>query len=104
MVTKDDLLRLAKYVSIVHHSKGRIRLRVSLSIKKEADNFDVDRLQQSFSKDIEGIKSVKINKLIGSITICYDEDIFPYSTWEELIAGDVSDELMQKIQSLIKEG
>lgn len=102
MVTKEDLLKLANYVSIVHHSKGRIRLRVSPSIKKEADNFDASLLE-SFPKDIDGIKDIKLNKIIGSITINYDENIFNFSTWEDLVAGKADEEMMQKINSLIKE-
>lgn len=102
MVTKEDLLKLAKYVSIIHHSSGRIRLRVSPSIKKEAESFD-EGLLKSFPDEIDGIKSIKVNKLIGSITISYDEDIFPSSMWEDLVAGKANKDLLEKIQSLIKE-
>lgn len=102
MIKKEDLVKLASYVSIIHHTKGRIRLRVSPSIKKEAQNFDADMIK-NFPKEIDGIKNVKINKLIGSITINYDEEVFAFSTWEDLVSGNINDELMQSIEKLIKD-
>ncbi len=102
MIEKDDLVRLAQYLSIVHHTKGRIRLRVSPSIKKEAQNFDSNTIE-NFPKEINGIKNVKINKLIGSITINYDENVFPFQTWEKLVRADIDDEILQTIDKLIKD-
>lgn len=102
MVEKQDLQRLTKYLSIVHHSKNRIRLRASLAIKKEASDIDLNLINDLPSK-IEGIKEVKINKLIGSITISYDSTIFPPNLWEELVSGDFSNELVDKFSKILKE-
>lgn len=102
MVTKEDLISLAKYLSIIHHSKNRIRLRVNPSIKKEESNLDTNMIDL-LPKQIDGIKDIKINKLIGSITINYDANIFNPNVWEELVAGNISEELMQKLQNLIKD-
>ncbi len=102
MIKKEDLVALSKYLKIVHHSKGRLRVRVSLAIKKEAHRLDEDFLK-NFPKEIKGIKDVKVNKLIGSITINYDPDIFEPQVWEDLIGGNISDELMERLENLIKE-
>lgn len=100
MITKEDLVSLAKYLSIIHHSKNRIRLRVSPSIKSEA--YDISMID-SLATQVDGIKDIKINKIIGSITINYDSNIFGANVWEELVSGNISEELMQKIQNLIKD-
>ncbi|PID47875.1 MAG: hypothetical protein CR967_02690 [Proteobacteria bacterium] len=102
MLKKEDLIALAKHLNIIHHSKGRIRVRVSPSIKKEQDRFDKQMLE-SFPKQIKGIKDYKINKLIGSITINYDSEIFEPRIWDELIAGNISDGMIEKIENIIKE-
>lgn len=101
MVTKEDLIGLTKYLSIIHHTPNRIRVRISSSIKDEADKYDKEMLD-SLPKSIDGIKNVKVNKLVGSITINYDENIFPFDMWENLIAGDINEELMQTLQSLME--
>ena len=63
-------LRLKKYLKVMHHTKGRIRLDVNLGIKKEKD-----LIERDFDLDIKGINEVKINKILGKITINYDKDI-----------------------------
>ncbi len=102
MFKKEDLIALAKYLSIVSHTKGRIRLRVSPSIIKEADNFDKSILD-TLPQKIEGIKDLKVNMLIGSVTISYDAEVFNPQIWDEMIKGELSDELLERLQDLIKE-
>ncbi len=86
MIDAKKLVELSSYFSIVHHIKGRIRLRVSSKIKelKNDSNITIDDIQELPNK-VNGIKSLKINKLVGSITIEYDNSIFAYELWEDLI-------------------
>ncbi len=102
MATKDDLVSLAKYLSIVHHTVGRIRLRVSPSIFSEVKKFDENDLKDLPLK-IKGIKDIKLNKLIGSLTISYDADVFKPQIWDELLAGNISDEILENLSKMIKE-
>lgn len=99
MITIQDLIHLAKYFSIISHSDGRIRLRISSSIKKEADNFDANIMD--YLKDIDGIADVKLKKLIGSVTISYDKDIFAPKLWEKLISNTLENEDKQYLEKLI---
>lgn len=99
MVKIDDLLNFAPYLSIVHHTKGRVRLRASSKIQN-VQGVGVDFLYD-LPKHIQGIKTIKLNKLIGSITISYDEDVFKPSLWEELLKGNVSDELKEDLNALL---
>ena len=52
---------------------------------------------------IHGIKSIKINKIIGSLTVEYDHAIFPHHLWENLVAGKEPDEIITIIEKLAKE-
>ncbi len=102
MIEKEKLQRLSKYLSIVHHSKNRIRLRVSLAITKEANDISLNVIDE-LPKKIDGINDIKINKLIGSITINYDSSVFASKLWDELVSGEFSDELLSKFDTILKD-
>ncbi len=101
-ITGEDIVRITSHMSIIHHTKGRLRLRVSSKIKDEADDISTSDII-TFSEKIDGIKKLKINKLMGSITVVYDNEIFPYELWEDLIAGNNKEEIIKKINTLYKE-
>ncbi len=101
-IKSEDIVRIASYMSIIHHTKGRLRVRVDPKIQDEAENIKLEDIKELPDK-IEGINKLKINKIIGSITILYDNDIFPQVLWEDLIAGNNLEELTQKINTLQKE-
>lgn len=100
MVKIEDLLRCVPYFSIIHHTKGRVRLRVDAKIEDEAQDLGVDFLND-LPTYIKGIKKIKVNKIIGSITIVYDDSIFRPSLWEELLKGNISDELKDDLSALL---
>lgn len=88
MITVENIIKIASYLSKIHHVKGRIRVRVNPKIQEEAKNSGVTLEDiQSLPQKIDGIKSIKINKVVGSITVVYDNSIFPYELWEDLLAG-----------------
>lgn len=101
-VTAENLVELGGYFSIVHHIKGRIRLRVSPKIKEHKHHVSIEDIE-ALPARINGIKSIKINKMIGSLTIEYDHAIFPDHLWENLVKGENLDEIITIIDQLAKE-
>lgn len=104
----EQILHLLSFFSIIHHSKGRIRLRASLKLKQEIEklsnpnDFTLKDVENLPSK-IKGIENVKINKLLGSVTILYNDLIFPSSLWEDIIKNKDKSKLETIIASIKKE-
>lgn len=101
-IKSEDIVEIAKYFNIIHHVNGRLRVRVNKDIKKYSNEITIEDIQTLPSK-INGIKKLKVNKIVGSITIEYDNDIFPKEMWEDLIAGRNLEALTKKINQLYKE-
>lgn len=101
-VTAEKLVELGGYFSILHHIKGRIRLRVSPKIKEHKHHVGIEDIE-ALPARINGIKSIKINKMIGSLTVEYDHAIFPDHLWENLVKGEKLDEIITIIDQLAKE-
>lgn len=101
MLKVDNLLELGEYLTIIHHTKGRIRLRVNPKIKEKAQDLSVDMVN-NLPTYIKGIEKVKVNKLVGSITINYDTNIFEPTLWEELLKGNISDTLRDNLNALLE--
>jgi len=101
-VSAEKLIELGAYFSIVHHIKGRIRLRVSPRIKEHKHHVGIEDIE-ALPARINGINSIKINKMIGSLTIEYDHAVFPDHLWENLVAGKELDEIIAIIDQLSKE-
>ncbi|MDY0364555.1 MAG: hypothetical protein RBQ81_01690 [Arcobacteraceae bacterium] len=102
MINEQLLIELAKYCTIVHHINGRIRVRVNPKLKELNKDVRLEDIESLPSK-IKGIKNIKINKIVGSITIEYDSSIFPYHLWEDLILQQNTDKLVDIINNLVKE-
>ena len=101
-ITSEDIVRITSYMSIIHHTKGRLRVRVSPKIKDEAHDISLEDIE-TLPQKINGVVKIKINKLMGSITILYDNEIFAFELWEDLIAGNNKQEITKKINTLYKE-
>ncbi|EFU70199.1 conserved hypothetical protein [Aliarcobacter butzleri JV22] len=52
---------------------------------------------------IDGIENIKINKIIASVTIHYNPDIFQPKLWEDLVKNENIEELSILINKLAKE-
>lgn len=74
------------YFSLIHSSSGRLRVRVSSQILKVKDKINVDEVNDAILA-IDGIKEVKFNKIMGSITILYDENKISEQFWLDLLNG-----------------
>ncbi len=103
MITAEKLIELAQYFTIIHHIKGRIRIRVSSKIKEQQNNDVTLRDIENLPQIIEGINKIKINKMVGSITVEYDHEIFKKELWDNLVEGKNLDEVTEIINNLYKE-
>ncbi|MCK4441138.1 MAG: hypothetical protein KAU90_03980 [Sulfurovaceae bacterium] len=103
MINPEKLVELAQYFTIIHHIKGRIRIRVSSKIKEQQNNGVTLSDIENLPHQIEGIKKIKINKLVCSITIEYDHGIFKKELWDNLVEGRDLDEVTTIINKLYKE-
>lgn len=101
-ITVEDIVRMTSYMSIIHHTKGRLRVKVNPQIKNEADDISLEDIE-ALPEKINGIEKLKINKIMGTITILYSNDIFPYELWEDLIAGNNIDDITKRVNKLYKE-
>lgn len=87
-INSDILSSIAPFLSTISHTPGRLRVRVNPKIKQLDIPFgDIE----SSVKNIDGIKNIKFNKLIASVTIEYDTSKLPFDFWESLISGKNSD-------------
>ena len=102
MIETEDIIKIANYFSIIAHSPGRLRVRVNPKITKEGGNLTLADIENLPNK-IDGIKEIKIKKIIASVTITYDANIFRPSLWEDLIAQRNLEEVSSIINTLAKE-
>lgn len=102
MITADKLIEISSYLTLIHHTKGRIRVRVSPKIKEQSSDITIEDIEDIPNK-INGIKKVKINKIIGSITIEYDNSIFPDHLWKDLLEQNNLENIAKIINDLSKE-
>ncbi len=102
MITTEDIVKIANYFTIIAHTPGRLRVRVSPSIKNESSDISIEDIE-SIPEKIDGIKSIKVKKIIASVTIIYDPDIFAPKLWEDLIKHENLEEISNLINKLAKE-
>lgn len=102
MIKTEDIIKIAKYFSIIAHTPGRLRVRVNPKITSESGNITLGDIED-LPKKINGIKSIKIKKIIASVTIMYEPTVFAPSLWEDLIKNENLDELTILINNLAKE-
>lgn len=102
MIKTEDIIKIASYFSIIAHSPGRLRVRVNPKIKSEGGSITIEDIEDLPNR-IKGIKSIKVKKIIASVTITYDPSIFAPALWEDLVKGQNLEELTQLINNLAKE-
>ncbi len=102
MIKSEDIVKIASFFSIIAHTPGRLRVRVNPMITKNAGNLTLKDIED-LPKKIDGIKDIKINKIIASVTITYDPNIFRPKLWEDLVKQENTQELTSLINNLAKE-
>ena len=98
-IKTQTLAQVASYFSMIAHTNGRLRVRVSPKIKELSSSVNLASLDDVIAQ-INGIKNVKFNKLIGSATIEYDHEIFPKKMWDDLLKGQNLHEISALINNL----
>ena len=101
-IKTQTLAQVASYFSMIAHTNGRLRVRVSQKIKELSSSVNLASLDDMIAQ-INGIKNVKFNKLIGSVTIEYDHEIFPKNLWEDLLKGQNLEEISAKVNEVARE-
>ncbi len=102
LISTQDIIKIASFFSIIAHAPGRLRVRVNPKIKNSGGNITISDIENLPNK-IDGIISIKINKIIASVTITYDPNVFKPKLWEDLIKNENIDELTILINKLAKE-
>jgi len=102
LISTDDIIKIASFFSIIAHTPGRLRVRVNPKITQNAGNISLSDIEDLPNK-IDGIISIKINKIIASVTIMYNPIIFKPKLWEDLVKNENLDELSILINNLAKE-
>ena len=102
MITTEEIIKIASFFSIIAHTPGRLRVRVNPKIKDSGGNITISDIE-NLPKKIDGIVSIKINKIIASVTIMYDPNIFKPKLWEDLVKNENIEELTILINKLAKE-
>ncbi len=87
----EELRRYLRDVRIVHHIRGRIRLKLEFRVR--APDFPHARTRglQPLLDRIPGVRSVELNLLARSCTVHYDAAHIPERAWRDLLDGTESD-------------
>ncbi|OPA79772.1 hypothetical protein BFG05_01325 [Campylobacter pinnipediorum subsp. pinnipediorum] len=101
-INTQDILKVVSYFKPISHTPGRLRVRVNPKIKELSNEIDVSSLDSMINK-INGINNVKINKIIGSVTIEYDKMVFDKQIWDDLLSGNNIENISEKINNIAKE-
>lgn len=102
MIKTEDIIKIANYFTIIAHTPGRLRVRVNPKIKEESGKISIEDIEDLPNR-INGIKSIKVKKIIASVTIIYEPSIFSPKLWEDLIKNENLGELTELINELAKE-
>ncbi|MCT7629672.1 hypothetical protein N5U06_02890 [Aliarcobacter butzleri] len=102
MIQTEDIIKIASFFSIIAHTPGRLRVRVNPKITQTSGNITLSDIED-LPKKIDGIENIKINKIIASVTIHYNPDIFQPKLWEDLVKNENIEELSILINKLAKE-
>jgi hypothetical protein len=94
-----DIIRLAEYTEITHHTPGRVRLKYSLWGLKAASNIDFEDLVRR----IPGLLDADVRLLSRTIIINYAPELLPGDLWEDLQRIKKKPELANVVAARIKD-
>lgn len=101
MFTAENIEILSKHTQIIHHIKGRIRLKIDAKIQRYEEKIDLAALG-TLDKRADGIKSVSLNKIAKSLTIEYDPVVIDNGLWDELANSLDYETTANKLNQLIR--
>lgn len=85
-VTADDVIRLRGHLHIVHHVRGRLRVRFSTKALGRSQANQVEGLRR-FIESLHGVRSLRISAVTGSVIVDYDQNDLSPQILESLIEG-----------------
>jgi hypothetical protein len=96
----EELLAVKKYVSVVHHVEGRIRLKVDPAIMKDP----VSKRLEEISASIPGVLDKLVNMLARSVVLRYDPAVIHPADMAALLGASDSESLtiLKKYEGFIK--
>jgi len=83
-------LHLRRFVSIVHHVPGRIRLKLELAALAQLPNVDPAPFVALVQR-IRGVRTTRLNPAALSVVVEYDPHIIPAALWPRLLVADVAE-------------
>ncbi|MBT0877843.1 MULTISPECIES: HMA2 domain-containing protein [unclassified Campylobacter] len=91
------LSEVLEYITITHHTSGRLRLDISSKIRelKDLESYNIDEVF-----NLKGINEVKVNKILGKVTILYDDKIISKQSLDNLINAKNIDEINLALKEL----
>ncbi|MGI0406406.1 HMA2 domain-containing protein [Helicobacter himalayensis] len=119
-----EITQIADFFVIVHHLRGRIRIRANLKnldkAKVWAQNTnlrhfltdsqsndmranDTQEMIIALLKRLRAIKEIKVNALIGSATITYDANLFEPNLWESWVKKERLEEITAKLNDFSRD-
>ncbi|MEA2099260.1 MAG: hypothetical protein U9P72_03935 [Campylobacterota bacterium] len=101
-IAPQKLVDIASYFTVISHVKGRLRVRVNPKITNEVKDVSLSDIED-LSQKIDGIKKIKVNKVVASVTVEYNNDIFAKNIWDDLINGENLGEAIEVLEKLKKE-
>ncbi len=94
-----DIEILSKHIEIVHHVKGRVRLKMDAKIANSGISLGLEDFE-NLSQNLKGIKSSRLNKIAKSLTIEYDYELISSSLFDDLNSGNNLEIVVTKLNSL----
>lgn len=83
----DELCQALHGVRIVHHIRGRIRLKLEVSFALSAPRPPLPKDLPRALAAIRGLRSVRANYLARSCVVEYDPEVIPDRAWPDFLAG-----------------
>lgn len=94
----EDFLVAKKFITLAHHVKGRMRLKVNPAIAKHP----VRKKLEEISGTLPGVLDTRVNLLARSVVVRYDPEIISPAEFEALVLSkdeNVSMEIIKKYES-----
>ena len=85
-ITADDVIRLRGHIHIVHHVRGRLRVRLSTKVLGRSQGNQVEQFRR-FVESLKGVRRLRMSALTGSAIVDYDQNDLSPQLWESLIEG-----------------
>lgn len=99
MITTQDIVKISSYFTVIHHTPGRLRTKIDKSIVNDIKNISLQDIT-TLPNQVDGLTSIKINKITATATILYDSSVFAPKIWNDLITGVNLEEVLNILNEL----